>query len=84
MIEVETGVYDKNRRYGVEAGTRYVHAITRSISNISYARLIAVRQVTEEAVRQWQEKWGEIPWQNVDMTVTCTSGQVLVEFRVRP
>lgn len=84
MIEVETGVYDRNRRYGVEAGTRYAHAIKYCSSDSSGIRRIEISEVIREASVEWAKKWGDIPWQNVDMTVTCTSAQVLVEFRVRP
>lgn len=93
-LVVSTYVYDKNRRYPVEAGTRasqamgylpggYIPADERVVSEEVRRKALSA-QVVDAVVTAWEARWGEMPWDLVQMTITHLTVQCLVELRVDP
>ena len=79
--DTNVGVYEKNRRNTVTAGTRYGNCCVlfdpRTTSRYSveqYARL--------RAVEAWEKEWGPIPWDLVQIVTTHVTMQVIVDLRV--
>jgi hypothetical protein len=80
-VTIEVGEYDRNRRYTVERGTKYVHAqvhfgIHDSAEDVT---AVAVAAAYKKARELWAFRHDEI-----DYTVTIFTCQVLVELRWRP
>lgn len=93
-MTVSTYLYDQNRRYPVEAGTRasqatgflpggYIPVDERVVAEEVRRKALAAR-VVDAAVTAWESRWGEIPWDLVQMTITHLTVQCLVEIRVDP
>lgn len=80
MLKHEIGEYDRNRRYTVEKGTKFVHVIASFTPSQSPwdAADKAVRQAFKLARQRWAFRHDEI-----DYTVTILTSQVLVELRWR-
>lgn len=81
-MEPETYVYEKNRRYTVEAGTRCARVEIMVNTENSLHRQWAADGAARMAVAAWEEKWGPVPWSLASALVTHTTLQVIVEFRV--
>lgn len=81
--DTNTGVYDRNRRFTVEEMTRYANCCIyfdpRKVS-----RLTAESKARREAVKAWEDRWGPIPWELVQIVTTHVTCQVIVDLRVSP
>lgn len=86
--ETEVYTYDRTRRYEVKQGTRcasvQLRIPTRSqlVLNNLWTRAFYTKEATQQAALAWEKKWGEIPWDSVQILVTHVTMQVVVEFRV--
>lgn len=83
--DTETYVYEKNRRFAVNQGTRCAMSEVKFNPQTShhpssyegYADLAKRR-----ARRAWEDRWGDIPWDQVQILMTYVTASVVVEFRV--
>jgi hypothetical protein len=92
----EAYVYDKTRRYQVDAGTRCtmvtldlpldVHRAGAGRSREATAhetRKVYTAKAVDAAADMWWVKYGEpVPWSFVQIMVSHVTAQVSVEFRV--
>ena len=82
---VESGVYDKNRRYPVEAGTKFTQASVRfHYTEDDEVRQRASAEALEAAVVEFRRVYGDLDWQSASISTVHVSCQVLVELRVAP
>jgi len=81
--DTNTGVYDRNRRFTVEAGTRYGNCCV-SFNPRTTSRLAVESFARREAVAAYEKEYGPIPWGLVQIMITHTSAQVIVDLRVDP
>jgi len=90
---VNTYVYDKNRRYPVEAGTRaanvtsylpggYDPSMVRDEEAVRRKEL--ADKTVEVAIAAWESRWGPIPWDRTQIMTMHLTVQCLVEVRVDP
>lgn len=80
-MQVETYTYDKNRRYPVAAGTRCSSVVLRYEA---WDLKQAIATAHDAAVSAWEEHWGKVPWDLVQIVTTILTVQVVVELRVEP
>ncbi len=81
--DVNTGTYDRNRRFPVEKGTRYGNACIY-FSGRDEERELAETKARKDAIEAWVERWGPIPWDLVQIVTTHVTCQVIVDVRVEP
>lgn len=82
IFEVEVGEYDKNRRYEVEKGTKFVHVIIGFDTCMSPADVAA--EALRHAANRAVQEFGDFRHEQVDYVVAFVTSKVLVEYRVRP
>jgi hypothetical protein len=78
----EVGVYDRNRRYDVEKGTKFADVV-RDVEP-GGDRIAASVDALKDAQRAFYAEHGPIDWWRADFTVSHTTAQVVVELRERP
>lgn len=80
---IESGTYSKNARYPVSAGTKFVQVMLDvPFESSDRARKYAVTKATTQAIEEYRKVHGSFAWDFASISVTHTSFQVLIEFRV--
>lgn len=77
---VEAHVYQRTRRYEVEAGTKCASALV-NFATRNGSRVETEKRARELVEQKFFEVHGEIKWDSVDFTVVHTTFQVLIEMR---
>ena len=79
--DTNVGVYEKNRRNTVTAGTRYANCCIL-FNPRTTSRYSVEQRARREAVEAWEKEWGTIPWDLVQIVTTHVTMQVIVDLRV--
>lgn len=80
-MEVEVGEYEKNRRYEVPKGTKYVHVVHRFRYGSNYQE--EAQKAIAAAWKRAREEYGHFEHEQVDIMTAYVTCRVIVEFRVR-
>ena len=82
----QVGVYDRNRRYGVPAGTKFAIVIVRfdPRRDDTDARRRAAASALTAAIKAYEGSHGPVVWDLAQTVTTHLTGKVAVELRVSP
>jgi hypothetical protein len=81
--KVTSYIYDKNRRFPVDAGTKAVSVLVLYRGPDNRRRPVQSRAI-EVAIQEWEERWGKFPWDLGVIVVHHFTIQIMVEVRVEP
>lgn len=82
----QVGIYDRNRRTGVPAGTKFAIVIVRfdPKRDSTDARRRAGSEALGMAIKAYENTHGPVAWDLAQVVTTHLTGKIAVELRVSP